>query len=57
MTNEYKWVELAVKNRKARSARTFPVAELMTPPEKPRRRIGFEVKEGRTAYRKGRKNG
>jgi len=33
------------------------IRQLMTPPERPRKRIGFEIKEGRTAYRKGRKNG
>ncbi|MBW1677816.1 MAG: hypothetical protein JRJ79_14730 [Deltaproteobacteria bacterium] len=33
------------------------IAGLMAPPEKPKKRIGFEVKEGRTVYRKGRKNG
>ena len=27
------------------------IRALMTPPEKPRRRIGFQVKEGRVAYR------
>ena len=26
------------------------IRALMTPPEKPRKKIGFEVKEGRTAY-------
>jgi len=26
------------------------IRALMTPPEKPRTRIGFEVKEGRAAY-------
>jgi hypothetical protein len=29
------------------------IAELMTPPEKPRRKIGFEVKEKRAGYGKG----
>jgi phage regulator Rha-like protein len=29
------------------------IAELMAPPEKPRRKIGFEVKEGRAKYGKG----
>ena len=31
------------------------IAELMTPPEKPRKKIGFEVKENRTGYGKGAK--
>jgi hypothetical protein len=31
------------------------IAELMTPPEKPPRKIGFEVKEGRAKYGKGSK--
>ena len=31
------------------------IAELMTPPEKPTRKIGFEVKEGRAEYGKGSK--
>jgi len=31
------------------------IAELMTPPEKPRKKIGFEVKEKRAAYGKGAK--
>ena len=31
------------------------IAELMTPPEKPARKIGFEVKEGRAKYGKGRR--
>jgi hypothetical protein len=26
------------------------IAELMTPPEKPRRKIGFDIKEPRPAY-------
>ena len=29
------------------------IAELMTPPEKTRRKIGFEVKEKRAGYEKG----
>ena len=29
------------------------IAELMTPPEEPRRKIGFEVKEKRAGYEKG----
>ncbi|MDY6837834.1 MAG: ORF6N domain-containing protein [Thermodesulfobacteriota bacterium] len=29
------------------------IAELMTPPEKPRKKIGFEVKEDRAKYGKG----
>ena len=29
------------------------IAELMIPPEKPRKRIGFEIKEGRAKYGKG----
>ena len=31
------------------------IAELMTPPEKPRKRIGFEIKEGRASYSKSSK--
>ena len=31
------------------------IRQLMTPPEKPSKKIGFEVKEGRVAYGKGRK--
>jgi hypothetical protein len=31
------------------------IAELMTPPEKPPRKIGFEVTEGRAKYGKGSK--
>jgi len=31
------------------------IAELMTPPEKPRRKIGFEVKEKRASYGRKRK--
>ena len=31
------------------------IAELMSPPEKPKKKIGFEVKEKRAAYRKGAK--
>ncbi|MDY6951534.1 MAG: ORF6N domain-containing protein [Thermodesulfobacteriota bacterium] len=31
------------------------IAELMTPPERPRKKIGFEIKEGRAKYGKGKK--
>ncbi len=31
------------------------IAELMTPPEKPRRKIGFDIKEPPAAYGKGKK--
>lgn len=31
------------------------IAELMAPPEKPRRKIGFEIKEQRAKYGKGKK--
>ena len=31
------------------------IAELMTPPEKPKRKIGFEVKEKRASYGRKRK--
>jgi hypothetical protein len=31
------------------------IAELMTPPEKPRKKIGFEIKEGLARYGKGAK--
>ena len=31
------------------------ICALMTPPEKPRKKIGFEVKDGRTAYSRQKK--